>query len=61
MARNLLLQAVRTVEDGGEPPGIQEAANYLRAGESVIPQGASWLDEMRPFLFMLEEPSELIV
>jgi hypothetical protein len=59
MARRILLQAIKTMEDGGDPPGLEPSTYHLRAGESVIPKGASWLEEMRGFLFMLEEPSEL--
>jgi phthalate 4,5-dioxygenase oxygenase subunit len=58
-ARRILLKAVRTVEDGGDPPGLEPNTYHLQAGESVIPKGASWLEEMRGMLFMIEEPSEL--
>ena len=60
-ARRILLKAIRTVEDGGDPPGLGEGVLRLTAGEKVIPQGASWFDEMKGFLFMLEEPTELTV
>jgi phenylpropionate dioxygenase-like ring-hydroxylating dioxygenase large terminal subunit len=56
--RRILLQAVKTVEDGGDPPGLDEMVNFLRAGESVLPHGASWFDEMRGFLFLMEQPAE---
>ena len=35
---------------------LAKACLRLTAGEKVIPQGASWFDEMKGFLFMLEEP-----
>jgi phthalate 4,5-dioxygenase oxygenase subunit len=57
-ARRLLLKAVKTVEDGGDPPGIAPSYYRLRAGERVIPKGANWFEEMKGWLFSLEEPAE---
>ncbi len=60
-ARRLLLKAVKTVEDGGDPPGIAPSYYRLRAGEKIIPKGANWFEEMKGWLFSLEEPAEQAV
>jgi len=60
-ARRILLRAIRTVEDGGDPPGLGEGVLRLTAGEKIIAKDANWFDEMKGFLFMLEEPTELPV
>jgi hypothetical protein len=41
-ARRLLLQATRTVEAGGTPPGVEPAYYPLRPAEAVLPAGADW-------------------
>ncbi|HET9488600.1 MAG TPA: Rieske 2Fe-2S domain-containing protein [Methylomirabilota bacterium] len=41
-ARRLLLQAVKTVRDGGIPLGIQPTYRALRAAEGVVPRDADW-------------------
>ena len=60
-ARRLLLRAVKTVEDGGDPPGVAPSYYRLRAGEKIIPKGANWFEEMKGWLFSLEEPAEQAV
>ena len=42
MARRVLLQAARTVEDGGDPPGLGHDIRRLRAIEKVLPTGVDW-------------------
>ena len=36
-ARRLLLQATRTVEAGGTPPGVEATYYTLRPAEAVVP------------------------
>jgi phthalate 4,5-dioxygenase len=60
-ARRLLLKAVKTVEDGGDPPGVAPSYYRLRAGERIVPKGANWFEEMKGWLFSLEEPAEQAV
>jgi hypothetical protein len=51
-ARRLLLQAARTVADGGDPPGLGHSYYGIRAIERVVPPGVKWrdaiLEEMYP-------------
>jgi hypothetical protein len=44
--RRLLLDAIRTVSDGGDPPGARSSYYKLRALDRIMPKGASWRDEM---------------
>ena len=50
--RRLLEQAVRTVEDGGDPPGVAPSYYSIRASEDVIPFDTDWrkvlLERMYP-------------
>src|SRR6267142_1336913 len=41
-ARRLLLQATRTVEDGGTPPGVEPTYYTLHPAEAVLPRDADW-------------------
>jgi len=41
-ARRLLLQAVKTVQEGGTPRGINASYYGLRASEGVVPRDANW-------------------
>jgi hypothetical protein len=45
-ARRMLLKAIATVEEGGNPPGVGASYYDLRPGERVIAKQASWLEEM---------------
>jgi hypothetical protein len=40
--RKLLLQAVKTVQEGGEPPGIRPTYYPLQAAEGVLPRQTDW-------------------
>ncbi len=42
MARKILLNAVRVVEDGGDPPGLGHNVYQLRPIEKVLPMGTPW-------------------
>ena len=55
----MLLEAVTTVEAGGDPPGV--ATYYkLRAVEHVLQPGGDWFEEMQPGLFQIESPLPVV-
>jgi hypothetical protein len=41
-ARRLLLEAVKSVEEGGTPRGVAPTYYALTAGEAVLPRDADW-------------------
>ena len=43
-ARRLLLQAARTVADGGDPPGVEGTYYGARALDKTLPEGVKWRD-----------------
>ena len=43
-ARRTLLKAIRTVQDGGDPPGVAPTYYGLRAYETVLPKGVYWYE-----------------
>jgi phthalate 4,5-dioxygenase oxygenase subunit len=47
-ARRLLLQAVKTVQEGGTPPGIDPTYYTVQAAEGVLPRAANWRDVFAP-------------
>jgi phenylpropionate dioxygenase-like ring-hydroxylating dioxygenase large terminal subunit len=55
-ARRTLLKAIKTVQDGGEPPGLAPTYYKLRSIQRVIPQGVNWFEALKADLFQLEEP-----
>ena len=50
-ARRVLLDAVRTVQAGGDPPGLGSSYYSLRAIEQVLPRDADWRAELGPQLY----------
>ena len=56
-SRRILLQAVKQVEAGGDPPGLEPTYYKLRAIEKVVGADESWLDAMRPGLY--QEPEAI--
>jgi len=50
-ARRLLLQAVRTVADGGDPPGVGTSYYGARAIDEIIPRDRKWRDVMLPKMY----------
>lgn len=54
-----LLQAVKTVQEGGDPPGVAPTYYRLRAHEAVLPKDVHWFEAMRPQLMMEEEPESV--
>jgi len=55
-ARRLLLQATRTVEAGGTPPGVEPTYYTLRPGEAVVPRDTDW----RTLLAQAAPPAEIL-
>ena len=51
VARQLLLQAIRTHQDGGVPPGITDAYYTARATESVVPNDVDWKEALMPEMY----------
>ena len=51
-ARRMLLEASRTVSDGGDPPGVGTSYYNARAIDKLLPRNAKWqdalMDEMYP-------------
>ena len=47
-ARRLLLQATRTVEAGGVPPGVEPTYYDLQPAEAVVPPDADWRTLLTP-------------
>jgi phenylpropionate dioxygenase-like ring-hydroxylating dioxygenase large terminal subunit len=47
-ARRLLLQATRTVEAGGTPPGVEPTYYGLAPAEAVVPAGTDWRTLLAP-------------
>jgi phthalate 4,5-dioxygenase len=49
--RQLLLEVVQTVEDGGDPPGIDAGVHRaIRAFDDFVPVGVTWRDHFRDSL-----------
>ena len=49
--RRLLLQASRTVADGGDPPAVDTSYYRLRPIEKVVPNGTSWQEALLPEMY----------
>jgi phenylpropionate dioxygenase-like ring-hydroxylating dioxygenase large terminal subunit len=47
-ARRLLLQATRTVEAGGTPPGVEATYYALHPAEAVVPKDTNWRSLLAP-------------
>jgi len=47
-ACRLLLAAIKTVQEGDTPRGINPICNALRASESVLPRDADWREALTP-------------
>ena len=55
-ARKLLLDATRTVADGGSPPGADRSYYEIRAIERVLPTDADWLDSLKDLMYPAGAP-----
>jgi len=49
--RRLLLQAIRTVEEGGDQPAADTSYYQLRAVERIVRDGVDWRDELLPAMY----------
>jgi phthalate 4,5-dioxygenase oxygenase subunit len=52
--RRLLLRAIKTVQEGGEPPGLQASYYTIRAVEREVPGAADWHELLLPELALAE-------
>jgi hypothetical protein len=52
--RQLLLDAVRTVREGGDPPGVGDSYYQIRAIEKILPREVDWRAAILPEMY----PSE---
>ena len=50
-ARRMLLQAARTVADGGDPPGVSSSYYRVRAIEKVVLESTPWRDALLPEMY----------
>jgi nitrite reductase/ring-hydroxylating ferredoxin subunit len=50
-ARRALINAIKTVQDGGDPPGTGTSYYGCHAYEKVVPHGTYWYDDIRPNLY----------
>jgi phenylpropionate dioxygenase-like ring-hydroxylating dioxygenase large terminal subunit len=57
-ARRLLLQAVKTVQAGGDPPGLKPSYYSLRAIERIVPVGANWREMMASDIHLPAPPAD---
>ena len=56
VARRLLLQAVKTVQEGGDPLGADTSYYNARAVEQILPQGVAWRDALLSEMYPASEP-----
>ena len=54
--RRLLLQAVKTVQEGGDPLGADTSYYNARAVEQILPQGVAWRDALLSEMYPAPEP-----
>ena len=50
VARQMLLQAVETVKDGGSPPGTSDSYYAIRAMQDTVPHDSDWRDTLLPLM-----------
>jgi hypothetical protein len=53
-ARRALLTAIKTVQDGGDPPGTGDSYYGCHAYQMVVPHGTHWWEALKPHLY--QEP-----
>jgi hypothetical protein len=53
-ARRTLLNAVKAVQDGGDPPGLAPSYYGIRADEAILPKEADWFAEMESRILFQE-------
>jgi phthalate 4,5-dioxygenase len=57
--RQLLLDALRTVREGGDPPATGESYYTIRAWEKVMPRVPQWRDNLLPEMYPSGQQREL--
>ena len=50
VARQMLLQAIETVNDGGSPPGVGDSYYTIRAMQDTVPHDSDWRDTLLPLM-----------
>jgi phenylpropionate dioxygenase-like ring-hydroxylating dioxygenase large terminal subunit len=50
-ARRMLLNAVKSIQDGGDPPGVSPSYYKIRAHETVLPMDAYWYEALQEQLY----------
>jgi phthalate 4,5-dioxygenase oxygenase subunit len=58
--RQMLLEAVRTVREGGDPPGTGDSYYHVRAWEKVMPRVENWRDDLLPLMYPAGPGRELV-
>jgi hypothetical protein len=53
--RRLLLDAIKTVQAGGDPPGVGSSYYTVRAIERIVPDEESWPEVMLPLMYPARE------
>ena len=56
VARRMLLQAVKTVREGGDPPGVDASYYTARAIEKILPKEVPWREAMLPEMYSEATP-----
>ena len=54
--RRLLLQAIRTVQEGGAPPGADSSYYHARAIEKIFPRTSTWREAVLPEMYVDARP-----
>jgi phthalate 4,5-dioxygenase oxygenase subunit len=54
--RRLLLQAVKTVQEGGDPPGVDTSYYSARAIERIFPREMTWRETVLPEMYAEDMP-----
>jgi hypothetical protein len=54
--RRLLLQAVKTVREGGDPPGVDTSYYSARAIEKIFPREITWRETVLPEMYAEDMP-----
>lgn len=60
-ARFALLKAIKTVQEGGDPPGVAPTYYRLRAYETVLPKSEHWFEAIEDKLMRPDAPEPQVV
>ena len=55
-ARRLLIQVVKTVQEGGDPLGTDTSYYNARAVEQILPTGVAWRDALLSEMYPAPAP-----